>query len=255
MTIKLGDYEVRFTTTQDERRQVRQLRYRVFCEEEGAFATDEQKKSREEYDEYDRYANYLAVFHKGKIIGSYRIIDRESAKKIGGFYTETEFDISKIKNSNLNIVELSRACIAPEYREKKTPLRLLWIGLNKYIKDNKIDMLFGMVSWKGTDPLTSSNAISYLYHNHLSPEKLRATVKKTDSKLTKMSILPKDSINPDTARKEMPPLLKGYLDLNATFGDGVFVDKKFNSYEVFVVLQTKDITQKYQNFFTVRAER
>lgn len=43
MAIKVRDYEVRLTRNKDERRQVRQLRYDVFVEEEGASATEEQK--------------------------------------------------------------------------------------------------------------------------------------------------------------------------------------------------------------------
>ena len=86
MAIKVRDYEVRLTRNKDERRQVRQLRYEVFVMEEGASATEEQKSLREEYDEYDRYAEYLAVFHGDKIVGTYRIIDRNNAEKMGGFW-------------------------------------------------------------------------------------------------------------------------------------------------------------------------
>ena len=50
MAIKVRDYEVRLTRNKDERRQVRQLRYDVFVEEEGASATEEQRALREEYD-------------------------------------------------------------------------------------------------------------------------------------------------------------------------------------------------------------
>ena len=39
----LGIYEVRLTRNKEERKQVRQLRYAVFCEEEGASVTEEQK--------------------------------------------------------------------------------------------------------------------------------------------------------------------------------------------------------------------
>ena len=106
MAIKVRDYEVRLTRNKDERRQVRQLRYDVFVEEEGASATDEQKNLREEYDDYDRYAEYMAVFHNGKIVGTYRIIDRNNAEKMGGFYTESEFNITKIKNAKGNIAEM-----------------------------------------------------------------------------------------------------------------------------------------------------
>ena len=72
MTIKVRDFEVRLTRNKDERRQVRQLRYEVFVEEEGAAATEEQRALREEYDSYDRFAEYMAVFHNGRIVGTYR---------------------------------------------------------------------------------------------------------------------------------------------------------------------------------------
>ena len=68
MAIKVRDYEVRLTKNKEERRQVRALRYDVFCEEEGAYATEEQKNLREEYDSYDRFAEYMAVFHNGNVV-------------------------------------------------------------------------------------------------------------------------------------------------------------------------------------------
>ena len=43
MAIKVRDFEVRLTRNKEERKQVRQLRYKVFVEEEGAGVTEEQK--------------------------------------------------------------------------------------------------------------------------------------------------------------------------------------------------------------------
>ena len=255
MTIKVRDFEVRLTRTKEERRQVRQLRYTVFVEEEGASATEEQKNLREEYDSYDRFAEYLAVFHNGKIVGTYRIINRDAAEKMGGFYTETEFDISKIKKSGANIAEMSRACVAPDYRENALVMRLLWAGLGEYIMRHKIGIVFGVASWVGTNPAASAQAISYLYYNHLSPLRLRATVESTklapgvNPKLTRMNILPEVFVDANMARREMTPLVKGYLRINATFGRGVFIDKPFNSYDVFVMLRTKDMDALYRKHF------
>ena len=252
MAIKLGDYEVRFARSLQERRQVRALRYKCFIEEDGASATEEQRKLREEWDAWDVFAKYLTVFHKDKVVGVYRIIDSKAAEKMGGFYSESEFDISKIKNSDRNIAEMSRACVDPAYREKNIVLRLLWMGLDEYIKKNKIDILFGMASWTGTNPEKSAHALSYLYHNHLSPLDLRTKIdteklaKDINPKLTKLNLLPKDKLDIKSVRREMSPLIKGYLNLNATIGDGVFIDKKFNSYEVLVVLQTADINPQYR---------
>ena len=258
MAIKVRDYEVRLTRNKDERRQVRQLRYDVFVEEEGASATEEQRALREEYDAYDRYAEYLGVFHNGKIVGTYRIIDRNAAEKMGGFYTENEFNISKIKNVGGNIAEMSRACVAREYRENALVMRLLWAGLGEYVMRRKIAVLFGVASWVGTKPVESAQAISYLYYNHLSPLGLRATVLSenfadgVNPKLARMNILPREFIDEEDARRQMTPLIKGYLRLGATFGKGVFIDKPFNTYDVFVMVQTKKIDAAYQKHFLGR---
>ena len=255
MAIKVRDYEVRLTRNKEERRQVRQLRYSDFVEEEGAGATEEQKHLREEYDAYDRFAEYMAVFHNGKIVGTYRIIDRNAAEKMGGFYTESEFNISKIKRYNGNIAEMSRACVDKAYRENALVMRMLWAGLGEYVVRRKIMVLFGVASWVGTKPVESAQAISYLYYNHLSPLRLRATVlsenfaEGINPKLSRMNILPREFIDEMDARRQMTPLIKGYLRLGATFGKGVFIDKPFNSYDVFVMLQTKKIDAAYQKHF------
>lgn len=258
MAIKVRDYEVRLTRNKDERRQVRQLRYDVFVEEEGASATEEQRNLREEYDAYDRYADYLGVFHNGKVVGTYRIIDRSAAEKMGGFYTENEFNISKIKNVVGNIAEMSRACVAREYRENALVMRLLWAGLGEYVVRRKIAILFGVASWVGNKPVESAQAISYLYYNHLAPLGLRATVLTErfadgiNPKLSRMNILPREFVDEDDARHQMTPLIKGYLRLGAKFGKGVFIDKSFNTYDVFVMIQTKNIDAAYQKHFLGR---
>ena len=41
MAIKVRDYEVRLARNKEERKQVRQLRYAAFVEEEGASVTEE----------------------------------------------------------------------------------------------------------------------------------------------------------------------------------------------------------------------
>lgn len=255
MAIKVRDYEVRLTRTKEERRLVRQLRYTVFVEEEGASATEEQKNLREEYDSYDRFADYMAVLHNGKVVGTYRIIDREAADKMDGFYTETEYNLSKIKKTSGNIAEMSRACVAAEYRENGLVMRMLWLGLAEYIAKNEITILFGVASWVGKNPVESAQAISYLYYNHLTPLSLRATVldenfaEGVNPKLSRMNILPKVFVDEEMARKQMTPLIKGYLRLGATFGKGVFLDTPFNTYDVFVMMQPRHMAAAYQKHF------
>lgn len=258
MTIKVRDFEVRLTRNKDERRQVRQLRYEVFVEEEGAAATEEQRALREEYDSYDRFAEYMAVFHNGRVVGTYRIIDRKAAEKMDGFYTESEYNISKIKKYRGNIAEMSRACVEKSYRDNGLVMRLLWAGLGEMIVRRKIGIVFGVASFVGKNPARSAQAISYLYYNHLTPSRLRATVlpeKFADGvnpKLGRMNILPREFVDEADARAEMTPLIKGYLRLGATFGRGVFIDAPFNTYDVFVMLETRKMNATYQKHFLGR---
>jgi putative hemolysin len=257
MAIKIRDYEVRLTRSREERKLVRQLRYRCFVEEEGFPATEEQKELKEEYDEYDLHADYMGVFHQGKIIGTYRIIDRAAAEKMGSFYSETEFDISKIKKRKGNIAEMSRACVEKEYREDSLVMSMLWIGLAEYIQRNKVQILFGLGSWFGsTNPADTAQALSYLHYYHPSPVSLRAVVDmnkldpSVNPKMTRMNILPKAFVDKDKAFKEMPPLIKGYLRLGGTFGKGICIIPRENDYDIFVMVLTKNINKAYQKRFT-----
>lgn len=258
MAIKVRDFEVRLTRNKEERKQVRQLRYQVFCLEEGAGATEEQRALGEEYDAYDRFAEYMAVFHQGRVVGTYRIIDRNAAEKMGGFYTETEFNLSKIKKYPGNIAEMSRACVDPAYRENALVMRLLWAGLGEMIVRRKIGIVFGVASFVGTKPARSAQAISYLYYNHLTPLRLRATVLPenfadgVNPKLSRMNILPREFVDEADAKAQMTPLIKGYLRLGATFGRGVFIDAPFNSYDVFVMIETRKMNATYQKHFLGR---
>lgn len=258
MAIKVRDFEVRLTRNKEERKQVRQLRYQVFCMEEGAGATEEQRALGEEYDAYDRFAEYMAVFHQGRVVGTYRIIDRNAAEKMGGFYTETEFNLSKIKKYPGNIAEMSRACVDPAYRENALVMRLLWAGLGEMIVRRKIGIVFGVASFVGTKPARSAQAISYLYYNHLTPLRLRATVLSenfadgVNPKLSRMNILPREFVDEADAKAQMTPLIKGYLRLGATFGRGIFIDAPFNSYDVFVMIETRKMNATYQKHFLGR---
>ncbi|GHS98980.1 ornithine-acyl ACP N-acyltransferase [Bacteroidia bacterium] len=255
MAIKVRDYEVRLTRTKEERKLVRQLRYKVFVEEDGAVPTEEQKQLREEYDTYDRFADYMGVFHEGRIVGTYRIIDREAAEKLGGFYTESEYDLTKIKRVYGNIAEMSRACVDPEYRENALVMRMLWAGLGEYILKNQIKIIFGVASFIGTDPADFAREISYLYYYHRSPLALRATVREdlmgesVDRRLSQMDIMPRVFLNPAKIKPMLPPLVKGYMRLGATFGKGVFIDQPFNTVDVFVMLESKNIDRAYQKHF------
>jgi putative hemolysin len=54
-----------------------------------------------------------------------------------------------------------------------------------------------------------------------------------------------DQVEPRAAWAALPPLLKRYLRLGATIGDGAVVDGQFNTTNVCVVRRTERVTARY----------
>ena len=125
-----GSYAVRYARTVGELDELTRLRFRVFNLElrEGL---EESYLSGRDLDPFDAQCHHLVVEHRpsGRIIGTYRIQTTEMAEAARGFYTDTEFDLSRLPREILNeAVEVGRACIAKEHRLKPV-LFLLWKGL------------------------------------------------------------------------------------------------------------------------------
>ena len=60
-----------------------------------------------------------------------------------------------------------------------------------------------------------------------------------------MDRLPAAMIDTRAAARALPPLLKGYLRVGAMVGDGGFIDRRFNTVDVFVVIPVNRIASRY----------
>jgi putative hemolysin len=70
-----------------------------------------------------------------------------------------------------------------------------------------------------------------------------------------MDILPKEAVDPKAALHALPPLIKGYLRLGATFGTGAVVDYQFGTTDVLVILPVSSINPRYIDHFGPTANR
>jgi putative hemolysin len=64
-----------------------------------------------------------------------------------------------------------------------------------------------------------------------------------------MDRLPREAVDPKAALQALPPLIKGYLRLGATFGEGAVVDHQFGTTDVFVALPVEAIGARYRGHF------
>jgi putative hemolysin len=213
--------------------------------------------TRRDFDRYDAACDHLIVVDQSRpydtqVVGTYRIMRREHARAAGGFYSASEYDISRLTSAPGTIMELGRSCVDAAYRDRAT-LNLLWRGIAEYLNLHGVDMMFGCASLPGTDPQTLAMQLSYLYHYHLAPEAMRAEA--LPERFVNMNMMPKDAIDPKRALASLPPLLKGYLRVGAYVGEGAVIDHQFNTTDVCVIIKTEMIAGRYTRHYDVAAER
>lgn len=258
MLIEQGRWIVKLAETPAEIAAAQRLRYRVFVQEMGARATPEEHASAMECDKFDPYFDHLLLVDthndnpKTNVVGAYRLLTSDMAKAAQGFYSAGEYDLSAIESTGRRTLELGRSCIDREFRGGGA-LQLLWDGLADYVTTRHIDVLFGVASFHGTDPAPIAQALSFLHHNYLAPAELLATAHPKDS--VAMDILPPEDIDRPTAVKQLPQLIKSYLRLGGRVGRGAYIDHKFNTIDVFIVMETAMLSEKYAKRYNRGTDR
>jgi putative hemolysin len=64
-----------------------------------------------------------------------------------------------------------------------------------------------------------------------------------------MDMLEPGSYEARKALARVSPLIKGYLRLGGFVGDGAVIDREFDSTDVFVVVKTELVTEKYMRHY------
>ncbi len=249
--VTAGNQIIRLATSAAELDAAQALRYRVFYDEMGARPLPEMAASRRDFDRYDNACDHLIVVDSqrtdgNQVVGTYRVMRREHARTVGGFYSASEFDLSALVGLSGNIMELGRSCVDAGYRDRAT-MQLLWRGIAEYVNSHSVDLMFGCASLPGTDPEQLKMQLSYLYHYHRAPEALRTRA--VSKRFVDMNLLPKDAINPKRALASLPPLLKGYLRIGGFIGDGAVIDHQFNTTDVCIIVKTDLIAERYTRHY------
>jgi len=243
-----GDFEVRLAGSRAEIEAAQALRYRVFYEEMQAKPSPEVAAIKRDFDAFDEVCDHLLVLDRRRgegpdsIVGTYRLIRRPAAGRMGRFYSSAEYDIQKMIDYPGEVLELGRSCIAKDARNTAT-IQMLWRGIALYAYHYDIQVMFGCASFPGTDPSQHAQAMSYLHHHHLAPPEIR--VRALAGRYVKMDMLERDAYDARKAMARVPPLIKGYLRLGGFVGDGAVIDRELNTTDVFIIVKTELVTEKY----------
>jgi putative hemolysin len=250
--LRAGNLGVRLAATAGEVDAVQALRYRVFYGEMGARADSATAESLRDRDDFDVVADHLLVVDHDRgegpesVVGTYRLIRREAAAKLGRWYSADEYDISRLVAYPGPVLELGRSCVDAAYRSRGT-LQLLWDGIAAYVFRHDIALMFGCASLPGTDLEVLADQLTYLHAFHLAPEELRPRA--VPGRYVEMRRKDPDLIDKRATLAALPPLVKGYLRLGGFVGDGAVLDVPFNTTDVAVVVKTDLVTQKYRKHY------
>jgi putative hemolysin len=221
-----------------EVREAQRLRYKVFVEEMGARVHEEIPGH--DIDLYDRWCEHLLVREPdgGRVVGTYRILSPENARRLGGYYADEEFDLTRLDHLRQHAVEVGRSCVHRDWR-KGGVIALLWAGLAEYMVRHGYEYLIGSASVSMADGGINAAAVHHaLQRCCASPHEYRV-FPRMDLPLRRA--LPLD----DHGDGSLPALIKGYVRLGAYVCGAPAWDPEFNTADLFLLLPMARITPRY----------
>jgi len=247
-----SNFEVRLATSATDLAASQRLRYDVFVVELGGDGDMVDHQGRLERDRFDAHFDHLVLIdHDRKadpleqVVGVYRLMKTDAADQLGQFYTDDEYDLSPLRATGRNLLELGRSCLHADYRGGTAMLHL-WSGLADYVQAHEIEIMFGVASFHGTDIQALSGPLSFLHQRHLAPPELRVRSRKFQN----MDLIGADKLDRVAAMAATPSLIKAYLRLGGYVGEGAFVDHAFNTTDVCLVMDTQRMNERQLGIYT-----
>lgn len=236
---------VRIAETKADIMQALRLRYEVFVEETGNLSLKNELGL--EYDGYDAYCDHMIVVdtETGQVVGTYRMLPGPKALKHGGFYSETEFDLTGFP-FKATTLELGRSCIAPAYRSGQA-IRMLWEGIAEYIARHDYQYLIGCASVHFENTRDMNEVYTMLVNSGVITR--RFGIQPLPSHLVKELTVVDEPIDMKQVFRKLPPLMKGYQWLGAEIGGPPAYDPVFHTVDFLIVLERKRLARRYKRHF------
>jgi len=240
------EFEVVWARHADEVRAAQRLRHEVFVGEMGArLAVPAGVPAGHDVDLFDDFCEHLLVRTlprddaPARVIGTYRVLTPAAARRAGGYYSDTEFDLTRLRPLRERMAELGRSCVHAEHRSGGVILAL-WGALAGFMNSNRLDTMVGCASIGMRDGGHAAASLwSRLRETHLAG---------VEHQVRPRLPLPVDDLD-QTLTVEPPALVKGYLRCGAKVLGAPAWDPDFNTADLPMLLRLADLPQRYRKHF------
>jgi putative hemolysin len=231
---------------EDEVAQAQRLRFQVFAQEMGArLRPPAGTPDGHDADLFDRYCEHLLVRtpatadEPAQVVGTYRVLTPAGARLAGGFYSDLEFDLVRLRPQRGRMAELGRSCIDSRWRSGGVIL-LLWSALAAFMQRNGYGTVIGCASMSMQDGGHAAASLwEQLRQTHLAP---------VDLQVRPRLPLPLASLRKDLP-VQAPPLIRGYLRCGARVLGAPAWDPDFNTADLPLMLRLQDLPATYRRHF------
>ncbi|MEN5149898.1 GNAT family N-acetyltransferase [Pseudomonas orientalis] len=239
LSLRAGKLVVSLVSTPEQLREVQALRYKVFNETFRAPALSNIQGLN--VDEFDDYCDHLVVrdVTTACVVGTYRVMSPTAARHIGHYYSEKEFDLSRLDHLRASIIEVGHACVHPAYRAGSVT-RLLWSGVGMYTQRERCDYVMGCASVSLADGGHHASAI----YRAFTPEQFSPS----EYRVTPHAPFALHDVKGEKPAP-LPPILKGLLRSGAWVCGAPAWDADFNTADFFMWLPLSDFDQRYARHY------
>ena len=239
-------FDVVWACDEGDVRQAQQLRHLVFADEMGARLTvPHGSPAGHDIDLFDPFCEHLLVRARGvggepgPVIGTYRVLTPANAQRVGGLYSDGEFDLTRLRPLRAKMVELGRSCVHPDWRSGGVILAL-WAALAEFMHRNALDTMIGCAS------------VSMRDGGHFAAS-LWEQVRQTHLADLRWQVAPRLALPVDDLRRDLPveapALIKGYLRCGAKVLGPPAWDPDFNTADLPMLLRIDDLPARYRKHF------
>ena len=233
-----------------EVRSAQRLRYAIFANEMGARLTPPPGTPPGcDADRFDAYCDHLLVHVidpagvlAPRLVGTYRVLNPAGARRAGGYYSDSEFDLAPLRSLSATAVELGRACVDAEWRSGGV-IMALWGALGAYMMRQGLDTMFGCASIGVADGGLQARRVWHkVSAGHLVAPEWRIRPRQP------LPLLDQPAL-PAMGVRDLPPLIKGYLRCGARVLGPPSLDPRFNTADLPVMLRLDDLPARYRKQF------